>query len=299
MKNWKYFIERIIDEEEKMPKDFINSSKGVKGNIRFTGQIAFSLALIKSKFPYEALPLSMNYPYSGTVHHTEHPEKLVPFVIHHHHCIAEDGKLLGTPYSNINKRIDEINSFLIENKEYNISLENDNPLVIRNLSMQHDFWEIVERIKNLPLDSTNADLQYYLALSLHHTAGTSSKDEAIARYKMALENDFDKFMIYKDRGYLYYLSSDIDNAKKDLEKAFDLILLSAEQGFATAQYGIGNMIYFGEGVPQDEFKGVEWIELAANQGFIEAIYALGEFYFFTEGPLVKDYDKSFPMEDYE
>ena len=222
LKNWKYFIERIIDEEEKMPKDFINSSKGVKGNIRFTGQIAFSLALIKSKFPYEALPLSMNYPYSGTVHHTEHPEKLDPFVIHHHHCIAEDGKLLGTPYSNINKRIDEINSFLIENKEYNISLENDNPLVIRNLSMQHDFWEIVERIKNLPLDSTNADLQYYLALSLHHTAGTSSKDEAIARYKMALENDFDKFMIYKDRGYLYYLSSDIDNAKKDLEKALKM-----------------------------------------------------------------------------
>ena len=220
--NWKYFIKKLLTEQKNLPENFIDSEKDPYGNIRFTGQIAFSLALIKSKFPYEALPLSMNYPYSGTVHHTEHPEKLDPFVIHHHHCIAEDGKLLGTPYSNINKRIDEINSFLIENKEYNISLENDNPLVIRNLSMQHDFWEIIERIKNLPLDSKNADLQYYLALSLHHTAGTSSKDEAIARYKMALENDFDKFMIYKDRGYLYYLSSDIDNAKKDLEKALKM-----------------------------------------------------------------------------
>ena len=220
--NWKYFIKKLLAEQKNLPENFVNSEKDHNGDIRFTDQIAFSLALIKSKFPYDALPLSMNYPYSGTVHHTEHPEKLDPFVIHHHHCIAEDGKLLGTPYSNINKRIDEINSFLIENKEYNISLENDNPLVIRNLSMQHDFWEIIERIKNLPLDSTNADLQYYLALSLHHTAGTSSKDEAIARYKMALENDFDKFMIYKDRGYLYYLSSDIDNAKKDLEKALKM-----------------------------------------------------------------------------
>ena len=29
-------------------------------------------------------------------------------------------------------------------------------------------------------------------------------------------------MIYKDRGYLYYHISDIDNAKKDLEKALKM-----------------------------------------------------------------------------
>ena len=92
--NWKYFIKKLLTEQKNLPENFVDSEKDPYGNIRFTGQIAFSLALIKSKFPYEALPLSMNYPYSGTVHPSEHPEKLDPFIIHHHHCIAENGKLL-------------------------------------------------------------------------------------------------------------------------------------------------------------------------------------------------------------
>ena len=221
--NWKYFIKKLLAEQKNLPENFVNSEKDHNGDIRFTDQIAFSLALIKSKFPYDALPLSMNYPYSGTVHHTEYPEKLNPFIIHHHHCIAENGKLLATPYSNINKRIDEINSFLIENKEYDKPLENDNPIVIRNLSMQHDFWEIIARIKNLPLDSTDPFLQYNLALALHHTSGIGELwDEALARYSMALKNGFNKFEIYKNRGYLYYQASDIDNAKKDLEIALKM-----------------------------------------------------------------------------
>ena len=221
--NWKYFIKKLLTEQKNLPKNFVNSEKDRHGDIRFTDQIAFSLALIKSKFPYDALPLSMNYPYSGTVHHTEHPEKLNPFIIHHHHCIAENGKLLATPYSNINKRIDEINSFLIENKEYDKPLENDNPIVIRNLSMQNNFWEIIARIKNLPLDSTDPFLQYNLALALHHTSGIGELwDEALARYSMALKNGFNKFEIYKNRGYLYYQASDIDNAKKDLEIALKM-----------------------------------------------------------------------------
>ena len=221
---WKYFIKKILTEQKNLPKNFTTSEKDPYGNIRFTGQIAFSLALVKTKLPYEALPLSMNYPYSGTVHPSQHPEKLEPFIIHHHHCIDEDGKLMDTPYQNINHQIDEINSFLKKNREYNIGLEKDDPLVIRNLTQEHKFLEVIDRIKDLPIDSTNADLQYYLALSLSLAPTTTSKkyDEAAVRYNAALENGFDKFMVYKDRAFLHYMSSDRENAEKDLNSAFSI-----------------------------------------------------------------------------
>ena len=221
---WKYFIKKILTEQKNLPKNFTTSEKDPYGNIRFTGQIAFSLALVKTKLPYEALPLSMNYPYSGTVHPSQHPEKLEPFIIHHHHCIDEDGKLMYTPYQNINHQIDEINSFLKKNREYNIGLEKDDPLVIRNLTQEHKFSEVIDRLKDLPIDSTNADLQYYLALSLTLAPSITSKrnNEATVRYDVALENGFDKVTIYKDRAFLHFMSSDTDNAKKDLNSAFSI-----------------------------------------------------------------------------
>ena len=219
---WKYFIKKILTEQKNLPKNFTTSEKDPYGNIRFTGQIAFSLALVKTKLPYEALPLSMNYPYSGTVHPSQHPEKLEPFIIHHHHCIDEDGKLMYTPYRNINHQIDEINSFLKKNREYNIGLEKDDPLVIRNLTQEHKFWEVLDRIEDLPIDSDNASLQYYLALSLHHTHSTARIDEAIVRYNTAFENGFDKFMVHSDRGFLHHLAGDMKNARKDLLLAYEL-----------------------------------------------------------------------------
>ena len=49
---WKYFIKKILTEEKNLPVNFIQSSRGIRDNIRFTGQIAFSLALVKTKLPY-------------------------------------------------------------------------------------------------------------------------------------------------------------------------------------------------------------------------------------------------------
>ena len=223
LEQWKYFLKQLLDKQNNLPPKFSENPHGNK-QPRFFDQIAFSLALIKSKLPYEILPLSMNYPYSGTVHPSQHPETLDPFIIHHHHCIDEDGKLMNTPYQNINHQIDEINSFLKKNREYNIGLEKDDPLVIRNLTQEHKFLEVIDRLKDLPIDSTNADLQYYLALSLSLAPSNTSKtnDEAAVRYNAALENGFDKLMVYKDRAFLHFMSSDRENAKKDLNSAFSI-----------------------------------------------------------------------------
>ena len=221
LEQWKYFLKQLLDKQNNLPPKFSENPHDNK-QPRFFDQIAFSLAIIKSKLPYETLPLSMNYPYSGTVHHSEHPETLDPFIIHHHHCILENGELMLSPYKLINNKINTINLFLEKNKESKIEMKPDDPLVIRNLTQVHRFWDVLDRIEDLPIDSDNASLQYYLALSLHHTHSTARMDEALMRYDKALENGFEKFMVYSDRGFLYHLAGDIENAKKDLLLAFDL-----------------------------------------------------------------------------
>jgi len=221
LEQWKYFLKQLLDKQNNLPPKFSENPHDNK-QPRFFDQIAFSLAITKSKLPYEILPLSMNYPYSGTVHHSENPETLEPFIIHHHHCILENGELMLSPYKLINNKINTINLFLEKNKESKIEMKPDDPLVIRNLTQVHRFWDVLDRIEDLPIDSDNASLQYYLALSLHHTHSTARMDEALMRYDKALENGFEKFMVYSDRGFLYHLAGDIENAKKDLLLAFDL-----------------------------------------------------------------------------
>ena len=44
----------------------------------------------------------------------------------------------------------------------------------------------------------------------------------------------------------------------------------AEQGYASAQYNLGQMYTNGEGVPQDYTEAVKWYRLAAEQGYADA-----------------------------
>ena len=211
---WKYFLKKLLDEKLNLPMNFIP-------NARFFDQIAFSLALIQSKLPYDILPLSMNYPYSGTVHSSENPQSLNPFIIHHHHCILETGNLMHCPYDNINVKIDEINKFLTDNREIKIDVSDKASVIsIRNLTMIHEFEKVTERLSTLPLDDSNPDLQYYLALSLHNTI--KNFDEALIRYTKALELGFTDYMVYADRGWLYYMMGDVKNATIDLIKSFTI-----------------------------------------------------------------------------
>ena len=114
LEQWKYFLKQLLDKQNALPKNFSENPHDNK-QPRFFDQIAFSLAIIKSKLPYEILPLSMNYPYSGTVHHSEHPETLEPFIIHHHHCILENGELMLSPYRLINNK-NRYNKFIFGGK---------------------------------------------------------------------------------------------------------------------------------------------------------------------------------------
>ncbi len=66
--------------------------------------------------------------------------------------------------------------------------------------------------------------------------------------------------------------------RKDYRTAFAGFKKLAEQGFASAQYNLGNMYRNGRGVPKDEQQAVPWYRKAAEQGLADAQLQLGFMY---------------------
>jgi TPR repeat protein len=80
---------------------------------------------------------------------------------------------------------------------------------------------------------------------------------------------------YND-GVKVYQAKDYATALKELEPL-------AEQGYAIAQFALGSMYDFGEGVERDDKQAVKWYKKAAEQGFDEAQNRLGSMYRDGEG----------------
>ena len=92
-----------------------------------------------------------------------------------------------------------------------------------------------------------------------------------------------------DLGNIYYFGRGVP---QNYAKAFELFGKSAEQGFAVAQNNLGNMYYSGAGVPQNNKRAAYWYTKAAEQGDAWAQYSLGEMYYSAKGDL-QDYKKSY------
>lgn len=76
------------------------------------------------------------------------------------------------------------------------------------------------------------------------------------------------------------------------KNSFKKIKQKAEQGNAKAQYELGVMYYYGEGVlKKDEIKAVYWYQKAAKQGDADGQYELGYMYYYGNG-VSKDYKKA-------
>ena len=75
----------------------------------------------------------------------------------------------------------------------------------------------------------------------------------------------------------------LDTYEKDGEKAVFWYREAAEQGYAEAQFKLGQMYYVGSGVEEDDEKAVFWYREAAEQGYAEAQYELGQMYYSGRG----------------
>lgn len=66
----------------------------------------------------------------------------------------------------------------------------------------------------------------------------------------------------------------------------------AEAGDATAQFKLGSLYYFGQGVSQDYVEAAQWFRLAAEQGNATAQHVLGLMYYNDDLGVVKDYGEA-------
>ena len=71
-----------------------------------------------------------------------------------------------------------------------------------------------------------------------------------------------------DKGYEAYNDGDYATALKDWKPL-------AEQGYAFAQYNLGILYEYGNGVPKDYAEAVKWYRLSAEQGYAISQYSLG------------------------
>ena len=74
-----------------------------------------------------------------------------------------------------------------------------------------------------------------------------------------------------DKGYEAYNDGDYATALKEWKPI-------AEQGYAFAQYKLGIMFEYGNGVPKDYAEAVKWYRLSAEQGYAIGQYSLGLMY---------------------
>ena len=79
--------------------------------------------------------------------------------------------------------------------------------------------------------------------------------------------------------------------KGDYVTAVDLYRQAAEQGYADAQNGLGNMYFMGQGVPQDDAEAVKWFRKAAEQGHTPALSNLASCYNLGRG-VIQDYKEA-------
>ena len=83
----------------------------------------------------------------------------------------------------------------------------------------------------------------------------------------------------------------VNYSKYNYSEAFKFCSVAAEQGHAEAQFNLGYMYQYGQGVKQDYFKAVEWYQKAAEQGDASAQYNLGVMYYNGQG-VKQDYAKT-------
>jgi len=76
-------------------------------------------------------------------------------------------------------------------------------------------------------------------------------------------------------GLMYYYG---EGVPQDFTQAVKWFRMAAEQGLANAQCNLGVMYDEGRGVPQDFTQAVKWYRMAAEQGYTPAQYNLGVMY---------------------
>lgn len=115
-----------------------------------------------------------------------------------------------------------------------------------------------------------------------HSALTNMLDKIQAGAEKKKVNDL--FLL----GYYYYSEAEDNSQEEDFNKAKDYFTQAEKLGSKDAMYLLGELYYYGEGVPQDYLKAAQYYEKAAALKQKEALFSLGSLYMsgfgFDENP---------------
>ena len=124
-------------------------------------------------------------------------------------------------------------------------------------------------------------------LELPRNIGILSLNEL--NYYMRLANEGDRVAQYII-GVMY--SNDTVYSEANMEKSFEYISLSAQQGYPPAYIELGILYYDGEYVEKNRKTAVEWFQKAADAGHPSGLYNIGVSYYYGD-VYEQDYEKAF------
>lgn len=139
-----------------------------------------------------------------------------------------------------------------------------------------------KNFSNALLSCITIILLFYLVF----TSGCSSSSEISSK-----KIEMPKIVNYGKQAENDFLSAEELNKKVDIKQAFNLYLKAANYGNINAQYKLGLLHNYGEGVKQNYSKAFEWFLLAAIQNNSDAQFELAVRFFKGEG-ISKNYDNA-------
>ena len=96
----------------------------------------------------------------------------------------------------------------------------------------------------------------------------------------------------KDSVAQFYLSSGYDYIK-DYKEALKWLFESASNGYAEAQYKLGNLYRTGySDLQKNDREALKWFQKAESQGHVRVNNSIGYFYYYGLGGLIKDDEKA-------
>ncbi|MDO8490180.1 MAG: hypothetical protein Q7S47_02065 [bacterium] len=102
---WKYYAAELLTLCDSVP--FLASNKF------YAEQTGLSIALSSKLIPVSILPIEMNFHTNASIHPQFSPQKMTPYIIHHHHRLNSSG-LFDSGYPLLDEHFRKINSSITQ-----------------------------------------------------------------------------------------------------------------------------------------------------------------------------------------
>ena len=105
--SWERWLHAVSDafDAQQVPAPFATRRA-------FTDQLALALALAEGTVAHRVLPPGMNAPSHMVMHRGLQPDAIDPRIVHYHHNVGPDGRILPSVHAGVNRAIDRVNTAL-------------------------------------------------------------------------------------------------------------------------------------------------------------------------------------------